>query len=797
MRKKVLALILTGILSVMSAVSPIAGFAAEVTEYYDVNFDQAGDTDTAWKNSAGDMYFGYCSAASALKYETKLKDDAMLGSKAAEFSVPQGSDYRYFLGQMSGPGDSFDNAVTWYELSFRFEGGITSMLMEGNGYIFYFTDEGALYIGGVNGHTVNNYTFEAGKWYHLVVAVNNVSKWGGTDTKFYAWANGTFLTTPETSTGCTVSRSSTTPISTTVMNRFLLAIYQNPSLDVKVYLDNLKVYKTDNEGSISAYNSKAESTVYGGSELSSDSLTIENDVIKVASGTKLSAVKAALSNGSGNFTFCDGTTAIADADLASVDAIGKTIYSHSKSGQGYKKYTIESNGATPPSSSPSPSPSPSGKPKPAVVKSYYDVDFDQPGETDSGCKNKADSGMSLNYCSAASAQNFEKRLVEDKAKGNKAEKIIIPKGSGYQYYLGQMSAPADSFDNCITWYEISFKYEGANVHLLLEGAGYPLNLTPEGVMYIGGVNGNIVNNFTPKTGEWYHLVIAADNINKYRGSDTMFYAWVNGTFLTTAETPMTKCTISRAANGTVPTTKMNRFLFNIRQNTSSDAVLWLDDVKMYTTTEPIKDSEGNFCFDPNSIFDGAELMSEVFKVDDDVVYAPADETLGELLAHLNAGKNGMCFYDGESAVAEDELTMTAAKGKIIYARSDEGIGSKKYTISDGNRLYDAERENAEWKKADGTPVTAVSALAAGDAITLTLDFINNTKTAQEGVLVLAAYNNGVLSGYQFTDISVPIGRKTITSEALTIDNTSGLEIRAFIWKGNNDFTPEMTGLVLK
>ena len=65
MKKKILALILTTVLSVCVTMAPVVVSAATAANYYDIDFDQTGDTDTAWTNKAGSgLYFGYWSGGS-------------------------------------------------------------------------------------------------------------------------------------------------------------------------------------------------------------------------------------------------------------------------------------------------------------------------------------------------------------------------------------------------------------------------------------------------------------------------------------------------------------------------------------------------------------------------------------------------------------------------------------------------------------------------------------------------------------------------------------------------------------
>ena len=92
--KKALAAILSSAL--LGSVFPMGAMAADVTKsYFDVDFDQSGDTDTVWTNKADSGYgFGYASWASAINEKTALVEDSFTGSRALEILHRYGTEYR-------------------------------------------------------------------------------------------------------------------------------------------------------------------------------------------------------------------------------------------------------------------------------------------------------------------------------------------------------------------------------------------------------------------------------------------------------------------------------------------------------------------------------------------------------------------------------------------------------------------------------------------------------------------------------------------------------------------------------
>lgn len=439
----------------------------------------------------------------------------------------------------------------------------------------------------------------------------------------------------------------------------------------------------------------------------------------------------------------------------------------------------------------------------AAETAYWDVNFD-----DGAYTNNAGSGkpFGVTHNQAGTTVQF----AEDPIRGSMAVRGAMPMNaapSGANLCrFGMEGSNIAALGQGVTWYEVSFMFEEAITPWnMLLGSGL-FSVETDGTLYVGGFKGNsafpgqLATNITIGLNEWYHLVIATDFVDRI-GNSPKFYAWVNGEMITTAE--------SAAENFTRPwnhapgqvTAATNALRLAFSPNREENSVFWIDNLKMYQTEAPVRDTQGSLCFDPMAIFDGAEITSDSLLVEDGVIYAPAEETLGGVSALISVGADGAGYFDGAAAVADDEQTVTPAVGKSVYARSTGGIGVKKYSIEEGARLFDYDPSSAVWQKkgasdAEFAAVNGVSGLTAGDEVTLTLDFINDTPEEKSGVLVLAAYDGTALAGCSFTNISIQPDGASVTSAPLAVPDAETLSVTAYIWRGAQDFTPAMTRLMM-
>ena len=423
-----------------------------------------------------------------------------------------------------------------------------------------------------------------------------------------------------------------------------------------------------------------------------------------------------------------------------------------------------------------------------AVEKYYDIDF----ENDSWESAQGNSTINPN------TDGHFKPLTtfeQDPVKGNTVVKIT-GSGSGGNYgCIRDKSMSITSIrENIVIWYELSFKFIDKASAIRLEAGEYPFMITEEGKLLIGGLDaggyvGAEIANLTLQPGEWYHLVVAVDNIDKWAGSDVKYYAWLNGELLTTGETPMTGCTVSKGYASSVGNFGYWFFI----PSDGRDIGVYFDDIKVYTTASRVKDN-GEFCFDPMNIFEGAVVTSDLFRVEDNIIYAPSDETVAELSEYLKAGDSGIGFLDKTEAIDDKNAVVTSAVGKTVIARSDSGIGVKKYMIEEGNRLYTI--ESATWMMEDETVIDKVSDLKAEDKVFVQLGVQNETSSEKTGVLVLAAYNGTALAGCSFKDISIPAGGDTVKSEVLEINNAENLTLKAYVWESSENYTPVLTRVEL-
>ncbi len=434
--------------------------------------------------------------------------------------------------------------------------------------------------------------------------------------------------------------------------------------------------------------------------------------------------------------------------------------------------------------------------KAATVTSYYDYDFDQPGETNKIWTNLSGNDQYAISQNATTIKNGETHaLAYEPIRGSKAIKITIPKAaSNTLYRIGQEGVGLSGLDSCVVWYEMSFMQETAFMNLVVNASNYPFALTQDGEIYLAGMknsgtqNGRKAENATLELGQWYHLVVAVDPLDRSTNGYPKLYAWLNGELLTTSESGEGCSVIWNNINAMVPISQMSSMRLQFGPNNTSKSVLWFDNFKFYTTDEPVMSEGGTLCFDPKAIFEGAELSSDTLKIENNVIYAPADETLGSLSLELKSGEKGLGFHNGTKAVTEDQWATTPAPGAKVFARSISGIGVKSYTVVEGKRLFDRDAAGTTLLR-DGTTAVAFSDVKEGDSIAVSLPFVNSLTKVQNGLLITAAYNGTTLLSYSMKAVQIPVGGATLEGDAITIPDAENLKLKAYIWTSETDFTP--------
>ena len=228
----------------------------ETHKYYDLDFDSPGDTDTLWQNTASDRTFSYLgsmSTPSISDIAPTLVSDGQKGGNSAAFTPNAGGGY-FVLGN----GEYWDSAeyadkVTYYELTFKFEGALRRMYMEGVGFPFEITAGGDLWIGGLaatsnalHGDRALNVKLLPDRWYRLVVAADNVNKYNKNETRFYAWLNGKpVVTATFSSIGCADVTPAALPAAVDAERQLLLVSNSAPA-GARFLLDDIKIYTSDN-----------------------------------------------------------------------------------------------------------------------------------------------------------------------------------------------------------------------------------------------------------------------------------------------------------------------------------------------------------------------------------------------------------------------------------------------------------------------------------------------------------------------------------------------------------------------
>lgn len=647
--KKALAAILSSALLV--SVLPMSAMAAEVTKtYFDVDFDQSGDTDTAWTNKANSGYdFGYAGWGSAYVAGTALAEDSFVGSRVLEITKPKGSG-AYVVGTPSNPvacDDSFDNVVTWYEISLKYDGAVTDMFVYSSDFAVIVDKDGTIRTANPQAATVNNYKLEEGKWYHIVAAIDNINKLGN-DTSYYLWVNGTKLTTGETPmTGRTLTR-----VGSKAMSNLWINFGSNDNADAKVSIDNFKMYTTSGADDVAEYNPLG---IFGDAGLEVSGYDVIDDTIYVPTNATVADVMGNVTvSGTGSAVY-DGAAELDRGEWESAGAVGKSIMVYSDGCIFPREYKIAA----------------------IVADNYYDVNFDRSGDSPAISVNTAKNNMYFGYAGWGSKPSNQNELVKDEITGSTALEYNIPVSSG-AYVVGNYDGGArcnDSFDNRVTWYEFSLKFDDAlPAQMQLNATGAVFIVNENGTVFIGAPNSNAVNNLTLVPGEWYHFVIAYDNINKWSGKDTKIYAWADGKLLTTDESGRTGCTVTRSTG--YSTTKMDRFYFMTSASSAQDSRMCLDNIRMYTTVN----ADDAAMYDPASKY--AAIESDSWFVSGDALYIADDDWMLSDLADFVTSDGELVYCDGAQIVAEDSLEETEAPGKLIYVRAaDKPV--KKYRIDTG------------------------------------------------------------------------------------------------------------------
>lgn len=785
MKKRVFSLILAAAVAVLnlSLLPAVSAATATVATYYDINFD-AGN----WDNKA--------ESGLTLNYQTKIgsgtwthgiETEPIRNNAALKVTAPADATSGALWQANNNSGLSVEGLsqyVTWYEMSFKWEKTILDTIFVPCARLINIVPDGSIYLGGLKdngnfrGTLVNNFKCETDEWYHIVIAVDYVNTFTNSSNqtfpRLYAWMNGKLLTTDGCQSDGALVWSGTSLSAKDQFSSGFFTLHPDTQTEGVFWLDNYKMYTTQTSVANTQYD---PTDIFDGAELTSESLLIQNNVIYADGGQTLADVDALLIKPASGVTYFDGNTPVSDMNEA---AVGKTVYARSIGGVGVMKYTIAE------------------KTDFMVAKEYYDINFD-----DGAWTNQADSGMIYGYDTKVGVAAAAQEVTTEPVRENKALKISLPTGASNELYrLAKKSGETVSgLGQYATWYEMSFKFDGAVLDTAFQPSAYIFNVTPDGTVYLGGKynfgsnNGTPANNFKCETGEWYHFVAAVDYVNAFTNDAgntyARFYAWINGKLLTTANSG--DCTMYWS-NATVDTLKKDAIdvaRLTIVPNTEKAGAFWMDNFKVYTTYNAVVNEDGALCFDPMAVMNGTEVTSNTYRVADGAVYIPADATLAQVQQNLDI--SGTAVYMKGNTVAGD--SAAAAAGVDIHVRAANGIGVKKYSLTESTGL---ERISAEWMKNGSTPTASAGEFTTGDSAGVSLRLANNTAERKDMILVTAAYCGERLSGCKITDVSLAAGEvKTVASDALAVSEAEGLTLKAFLWNSVQTLQAETDAVILR
>lgn len=730
-----------------------------IGKYYDINFENS-----SWDNAVGSTTIGPVTDGH-FNPAVSYVDDAVSGSKVATITNDRTCVSGNY-GILRDKGISFtsikENTVVWHEISFRFNEKVFPLRSEAGEYPYYIDENGDLYIGGLASGTyqvakIPDIKIKADEWYHLVIAVDNIDKWAGTDVKYYAWLNGTFLATGETPmTGCTVSKR----YSSTAGMYGLWMIIPSDNSDVSISLDNIKAYTTEKkvkENGVFCFDPMA---IYDGTDIEVGNFTLDGDKIIVGETTTIDQLRRDISLEAGATAVFKKDGQIVSDETTLAD--GATLYVNSDKNVGIRKYSVTI---------------------PEFKVTYFDADFES-GEV----KNNVADGKSfgVTYAGVKTAAVD----VDPVRNNNKAYKISLTGTTGDAIRLGNTNAALTEaeLDNNTVWTELSFRIDDAveNSNIQFESTNYLFSIV-NGELYIGGIGGNTatpsrkVENFTIKSGEWYHLVIALDNENlrevkeedgTFVGTFPVIYAWVNGEKLNiegqSSDGALIWAYYSSQIGSPVRINTLGLTIYD-----KSAGTVYLDNFKLYTTRGGFEKAE----YDALSAAAGATLTSDCIRIENapnGVIYAP-EMTIAQLTEKLGTNANGILWFDENGAAAD---TSASAIGKKAVSLSSS-VAVKNYEVIKGSAT-------------DFLPVTASF---DEDTNIASINISNNTGAPVLRTVIFAVYDGDKLIDCSIIEKTVSSSYDTYVSKEL---NTAGenIKIKAFMID-KVTLVPETTAILFK
>lgn len=257
--------------------SSLCAYASEKTYYYDVNYDGSSEGGEATVPFYHDD----------LHADVSTVFDEDIGSNVMRIEI--GSDDMGSIKCGKEPIEpviDVDSKTIWYEISLKFEKFIPNMYFSvigsnstGYDYLYTIDTDGSMYFGN-KAVALSGFSFKTDKWYHIVMAVDNVNKMGGVPC-IYTWINGEQVkvanANPDGSYrwACWKGNDYSVTHTISVINLWLMDLTNQSKT---VCLDNFKIYTTDTSVNDSEYD---PSSIFGTEELESDVYEIKNNVIYV------------------------------------------------------------------------------------------------------------------------------------------------------------------------------------------------------------------------------------------------------------------------------------------------------------------------------------------------------------------------------------------------------------------------------------------------------------------------------------------------------------------------------------
>ena len=718
--RKTVLMVLTVLFVFVTTLVPMSAGAAVTKDT--IYVDAQPTADGVWSNTSGTIAIGTAGWANAANPTQTMVTDPYTGQNVMKVYTPQASGWSAV--GTTGVGvfpqtETFTNKVTWYEFDFRYDGTIFPLYAHTNGNrgfgLFHVNADGTVGTITVSSTDTTGCRVSATDWNHVTVAVDAIDMFYGAYPKFYVWVNGTLIDQDNRHGGSAVDDTDPS------IKAFYIG---TAATEGTFYLDNINMYTSSTAVELSGY----DPTDYAdGAEITS--AEVKADKIIVPEGTTVAGLNEIIKNDATSITYWDGTTQL--ESTSTDDAIGKTVYV--SNGVAVNKYTVSL----------------------AKAEVYY-VDANPTGDGTWSQENDASLAIAYqSFISSLDGNKFTHTKVKDDYTGADVMKLdFIPGTAGAINYIGAGNGAISgmNFDNKVTWYEVSFRFEDVLSDVSVVGAAQTVfSMNANGVIKVGHSGVSAVNNFTPVADKWYHLVVAVDNINKY-SSDSRFYAWINGTQLTTGEEAITGATMTRNAS---ETSSGSHIVFGFGGSENGNTV-YVDNIKFYTTTQSVEASG----YDPTDYADGSTITSASVDVYGDTICVNEEVTLADIDAAIEDTLY-VTYWNGATKL--EDLNV-AAIGKTVM--TSNGVAVKEYKI-----------------------VSRAVEITGWNNETAQVTILNTTGESKTAVIAVATYGANGLVDFVVTAAPVAINDAE-TDVTLTSVSTSDATIaRVFVWDSFETLKP--------